>query len=1236
MGRMMREKKKIAKEIVDFWYIIELLTQEKFPKQNRRNKEVADKIRDYSVNPANINDKGINEKRFTIYTQLNGKFEIKRSVERGDEYYRFHPESSSIGHVCYGKIEREAVVRKLYEVLDVEDERHEQETDDICFFAFKRTSAGEYEKKSLQISPLIWGVYKCHENEKKKNRGISHSDYHKDIESIEKELGEDLEVSNKFIDKIYDILIKRYVEPLNLEEHMKNTGVFVYSRFKDFKTKESEEEKLEDISELIKSFYSDDLSYVSMDLKRLKSFKGMRKDVVEYVTRRHCLKNGSEDVKSDKIDISSDKEELESVLSIENVSLGKWPSRFKPALMQQVAINYGMFKDDRQSIFSVNGPPGTGKTTLLKEIIAHNIVERAIKLSDYDKPDDAFKERTFKDGKGEKVTYHKYFPKYFVFKDESLNHHGMLVASNNNAAVENITVELPNLPGILKGLSPNGSDDEENRIKLIRNRDLFDISKCTSKELYREKRENPNYRKGEKASKEIIVEELKEDIYFSWLAHKILNKGESETDPRDIEAWGIISAPLGKKSNLNNYYYNVLRHFIETAMKYTSTCEARVAEYEIAKDEFLKQLEVVRALKKELVDDLRDEEALKEKKRCLKKKLVNMDADKIKLAEGIEMAKKENGRLAEDRRTEKTEFLKIEEFIEFEDSKIRILKEDISMQEKKFRNIGNLIKRMESKIGITEKLLYRFYKTEKMNEIESEKQNRDEVNRGLIDLRKKLKSQESKRRDLVRLSDKRIENINKIDGRIDENERIIKNNSRELEKFDYLKEKLNSGIEDALEELRKKSEYIRSTRDVLDVESWDKMNSDDEKSSTEVQLMNPWITSEFDREREKLFYHALQLHKNFILSSKRCRCNFNLLAMMWGYTEIKNEEGKSFASKHREEAFPHLLNTLFLLTPVISTTFASTGRFLKDVKKENSIGLLIIDEAGQATPQIALGALWRARKAIIVGDPKQVEPVVTSDSEVIRKAFSNDIISSYQSKQLSVQGFADSINPIGSFIKDKNMDVYEGDWVGCPLLVHRRCINPMFDISNEISYANTMKYQTKGPDERESGKFLMEESCWIDISGLESGYKNHYVKEQGDKIVDMIKESFHKNWTYGNQDKRKPSLYIISPFTTVINGLRDRLVKEKSLYEFDCFEEWLEESLGTVHKFQGKEASEVIFVLGCDKNAMGAVRWVNSNILNVAVTRAKYRFYIIGDYDIWTKSEIFKTASKYLNKLDWN
>ena len=70
----------------------------------------------------------------------------------------------------------------------------------------------------------------------------------------------------------------------------------------------------------------------------------------------------------------------------------------------------------------------------------------------------------------------------------------------------------------------------------------------------------------------------------------------------------------------------------------------------------------------------------------------------------------------------------------------------------------------------------------------------------------------------------------------------------------------------------------------------------------------------------------------------------------------------------------------------------------------------------------------------------------------------------------------------------------------------------------------------------------------------------------------------------------------------------------------DDVNNWLKDNCGTIHTFQGKEASEVLLVLGCDsQKGMPAARWVGQkpNIINVAVSRAKFRIGVIGCYNLW-------------------
>ena len=84
------------------------------------------------------------------------------------------------------------------------------------------------------------------------------------------------------------------------------------------------------------------------------------------------------------------------------------------------------------------------------------------------------------------------------------------------------------------------------------------------------------------------------------------------------------------------------------------------------------------------------------------------------------------------------------------------------------------------------------------------------------------------------------------------------------------------------------------------------------------------------------------------------------------------------------------------------------------------------------------------------------------------------------------------------------------------------------------------------------------------------------------------------------------------------------------------FEDWLHDNIGTVHRFQGKEAQEVIFLLGCDemvKNKYAVTGFVNSNLVNVAVTRAKYRLYIVGDFKVWRNNPFIQTAKSVIDTL---
>lgn len=82
--------------------------------------------------------------------------------------------------------------------------------------------------------------------------------------------------------------------------------------------------------------------------------------------------------------------------------------------------------------------------------------------------------------------------------------------------------------------------------------------------------------------------------------------------------------------------------------------------------------------------------------------------------------------------------------------------------------------------------------------------------------------------------------------------------------------------------------------------------------------------------------------------------------------------------------------------------------------------------------------------------------------------------------------------------------------------------------------------------------------------------KDHYVEAQGRKAWELIQTAFQKS-------EGIPSLFVITPFTTVRDGMK-KMIRSQPEYRKDKrFMDWAEQCIGTVHTFQGKEAAQVIF-----------------------------------------------------------
>ena len=373
-----------------------------------------------------------------------------------------------------------------------------------------------------------------------------------------------------------------------------------------------------------------------------------------------------------------------------------------------------------------------------------------------------------------------------------------------------------------------------------------------------------------------------------------------------------------------------------------------------------------------------------------------------------------------------------------------------------------------------------------------------------------------------------------------------------------------------------------------------------------------WFPPAAQHLRDEVFISAMALHRAFIDAAAK-PLRHNLGALMNAFTT------QTLPSNKKQALLPDLWASLFLVVPLVSTTFASVNRMLGKLPPEN-LGWLLVDEAGQALPQAAVGALLRTRRAIIVGDPVQIEPVVILPdtlTHAICRRFGVDP-DYYAAPLASVQTLADAASAYTSEFQTK----VGSRSVGVPLLVHRRCSVPMFSISNAIAYSGMM-VSAKSP-ELSAIRDVLGPSKWIHVEG--SG-EDKWCREEGDEVLRLLRQMA--------QARVKPDLYIITPFVIVADRLRQTMPESgvlKGWADEDDWQ-WTNERIGTVHTVQGREAEAVILVLGAPYPAQtGARGWAGGrpNLLNVAVTRAKEVIYVVGNRQLWREAGLFRELDKRL------
>lgn len=1088
-----------AKQIINYWYSLECLQPKEVPKYKAIPKKYInelvfttenDRTTIYQQSVINPLWKKTNSRVSTYVVPLpNYSYnysiidEIKSFKDKKD--YVLDDEHAVLLSVVKGTEVLEAFIDKL------EIEHPEKPyLGNVYSASFTVDAEGYYKEGSIQIAPFIWVIYQMMSQPDVEFKDIKLDGWDEVVKLIEDSfnLPEEKVTLDKAAREINTYIQENILKPMRVT--MFRAGdIYGYCGFTVEEIQLVKAETMP-INDLKSSFFLDDLQLVLQYIDTLKD----NDKVLSYINSLN------QDI--EHYNLLKDTAQMRKWYNPKVLPYGRWPSKFNLSFMQQIAVNIA--KENPKDIFSVNGPPGTGKTTLLKDIIANNIVERAAKFCESNHVNDIFKKVVGRDG----TSFY-----YTIPSDIAV--YGMLVLSSNNKAVENITLELPNISSVKAGTNGSTLFNPEFSNQQV------DLSCFAKDEKY----------KYVKSS----------EVYFTFLADRL---AESNTQ------WGLISARLGKKSNINTFMpaLNVLSSDMSSIMRMPSAQDA----FESAKRQFQAQYKLVKTLFAYVTTYEENTQSIQE----LKLKINQLQEEVVSIDEQL--------------------------------SKYDTLNDDL-MQLIEHKNcIESKLIEYNGKRSIFDKLwhatnwsiLKAMGNPTLLSVIEEETTKLQTVKDQLTALHQLVNERES----IINTKDSLLADIKDIDGTIQKAEKTqqeilgtLKSSGKDtIHCFDDIESKL--------------------------------MLSDEDRADAHTSFL--YVCNYLNECRERLLYDALQLQKAVVMNDA-FRKNMQLLSQYWGSLSDRKKLQKNF---DLDMIFPALLNTLMIAVPVISSTFAAVERFLVNCKSESSLGTIIIDEAGQASPHMLVGALFRAQKAIVVGDPKQIEPVQTVQDLFVEKIGGKGL-GKYRSKELSVQSLADAQNPFAGIIK--NLDGSES-WVGCPLVIHRRCKDPMFTVANELSYGGFMINKTMDSDDPIDP---CKESCWItyDASNIESSTgKDRYIKVQGQIAFELIQKLRARNAEFKD-------IFIITPFTSVAYGfkkfmesLSDDIV---NWMKEDNKSGWLNDNIGTVHTFQGKEAKVVIYMLGCqsDGSANGAIKWVNTNNVNVAFTRAKEYIYVIGDAEKWAE-----------------
>lgn len=306
-----------------------------------------------------------------------------------------------------------------------------------------------------------------------------------------------------------------------------------------------------------------------------------------------------------------------------------------------------------------------------------------------------------------------------------------------------------------------------------------------------------------------------------------------------------------------------------------------------------------------------------------------------------------------------------------------------------------------------------------------------------------------------------------------------------------------------------------------------------------------------------------------------------------------------------------------MLTPCFISTFQSGPGFAKVKGADDQEGyalelfdLLLVDEAGQVAPEVGVAAFALARKAVVVGDTHQIEPVWGLERSLDAQNQRRQGLDPSRREQQPYWVSKGSLMQLAQLATPLRLANYAHER-GLLLSQHRRCKPEIIRYCDEFVYGGQLE---RLGNPKQYAALGLPPLGYLHIHGeciSEGGSRQNLQEAEAiARWLRLHQPALLAAGQHASAGTTGPPLKdivgIVTPFGSQCSAINRALAAEGLGGEGI--------TVGTVHALQGAERAIILFSSVYDTRHQGNYFFDKGyNMLNVAVSRAKEAFIVVGN-----------------------